>query len=223
MATLNPRDETQARAEQERLAGRVRLAPAQPLPATVCGVDVSYTKDSDRAVAAAVVVDSATLEVVEQATVVGRPSFPYVPGLLSFRELPLVLQALAELAEPPEMVVADGHGFAHPTRLGLASHLGLEINRPTIGCAKTAFVGDHADPQPQRGAWAEITDGGQVIGHVVRTQTNVKPVYVSPGHLIDFASARDIVLALAERYRLPETTRHADQLSRRVLADVEPV
>lgn len=238
--------EADARAEQRRLARLVRLTPAQELPEVICGVDVSYSTgsgsmvgsdttgdtvrtpddgtdgvtDGGLAVAAAVVVDVATHDVVDQATTVGRPGFPYVPGLLSFRELPLILDALGKLETLPPMVVADGHGYAHPARFGLACHLGVEIDRPTIGCAKTPFVGGHGEPGPDRGAWADIIDGDEVIGSVLRTRAEVKPVYVSPGHLIDLPSARAAILALTGRYRLPETTRGADQLSRRVLADL---
>ncbi len=164
------------------------------------------------------VLERATLRVIDSATVVGSSDFPYIPGLLSFRELPLAMAAIEKLSIEPELIVADGHGYAHPARLGLACHLGIEIDLPTIGCAKTSFIGEHGEPGLERGAWADITDGGEVIGSVVRTRHGVKPLYVSPGHLIDFESARLAILALAPTYRLPETTRAADRLSRQVLA-----
>jgi deoxyribonuclease V len=209
-----------ALAEQRELARLVRLGPARPLPATVVGVDVSYRRGSDAAAAVAVAIDSATLELVDRADAVGQSSFPYVPGLLSFKELPLILAAVSRLRNRPELLVADGHGYAHPARFGLACHLGVETGIPTIGCAKTMFVGDHGPLGEERGDWTEIVDGGEVVGHALRSRAGVKPIYVSPGHLIDFDSARDIVLALCRTYRLPETTRQADHRSRRLLRDL---
>lgn len=208
-----------ARAEQRRLAARVRLGPSRSLPPAVVGVDVSYGIDDDVAVAVAVALDTATFAVVDQSTAVGAPEVPYVPGLLSFRELPLVLAALRDLDTSPQLIVVDGHGYAHPARFGLACHLGVELGVATIGCAKTPFVGTFDEPGPERGAWADIVvEDGEVVGSALRTRIGVKPVFVSPGHLIDGSSARAIVLALSPRYRLPETTRQADQLSRRALA-----
>lgn len=199
----------------------MRLRPLRSVPSVVVGVDVSYGADDHVAVAAAVAVDTESFEVVEQATVVGAPTFPYLPGLLSFRESPLALAALGRLTVEPELIVADGHGYAHPARFGLACHLGVVLDVPTVGCAKTPFFGTHDEPGTERGAWTPIVaDGGEVVGSALRTQTGVKPVFVSPGHLIDVAGARTIVLTLSPRYRLPETTRQADHLSRRALGSV---
>ena len=218
----NVRSVEMAREEQSRLATRVRLTPGLDMPQLVCGVDVSYAVDDSTAVAAAVVIDSKTFEVTETSLATGMPKFPYVPGLLSFRELPLSLDAIRGLSTVPELIVVDGHGYAHPQRLGLASHLGLIVNRPTIGCAKTDFVGVHAEPGEDRGEWTPITEAetGEVLGTVLRTRAGVKPVFVSPGHLVDVASAREIVLGLCPRFRLPETTRAADHLSKIVLAEI---
>ncbi len=218
MPNIPPSPEA-ARAEQRRLAAQVTHGPARVMPPVACGVDVSYPVGDGSAVAVAVTIDTASLETVEVARAVGRPAFPYEPGLLSFRELPLVVEALAGLGTVPNLVVADGHGYAHPARLGMASHLGVITGIPTIGCAKTMFVGHHGQLGPERGAQVDIVDDDEVVGSALRTQTNVKPVYVSVGHQIDLPSARAIVLALASRYRLPETTRRADQLSRQYLAD----
>ena len=217
---LNVSNADEARAEQARLATQVRLTPSQKMPPLVCGVDVSYATDDSPAAAAAVIIDTKTFEVVEKSLVTGHPEFPYVPGLLSFRELPLALDAIAKLSTVPELAVVDGHGYAHPQRFGLASHLGVMIDRPAIGCAKTSFVGVHTEPGENRGEWTPITDAttGELLGTVLRTRTGVKPVFVSPGHLIDVTSAREIVLGLCPRFRLPETTRAADQLSRQALA-----
>jgi deoxyribonuclease V len=206
-----------ARAEQQELAQLVKLGPARQLPPTVVGVDVSYEAGTDVAVAVAVTLNSVTLEVIDWASATGSPSYPYVPGLLSFRELPLILDAVDGLRDLPELLVADGHGYAHPARFGLACHLGVKTGIPTIGCAKTSFFGEHEPAGNEKGDWSEILDDRELIGQTVRTRTGVKPVYVSPGHLIDFDSSRKLILALCPTYRIPETTRQADGLSRRML------
>jgi len=143
--------------------------------------------------------------------------FPYEPGLFAFRELPPLLAALERLDRGPDVLVCDGHGLAHPRRFGLACHLGVLTGLPTFGVAKTRFVGTHAVPAAARGSSAPLVDAGEEVGAVLRTQDGVKPVYVSAGHRIDLAHACRLTLALTPRYRLPETTRHADRLSRAAL------
>ncbi|WP_031070280.1 endonuclease V [Streptomyces sp. NRRL WC-3742] len=217
-----PTTETQALAEQERLRPLVRAHDDGELPGRlIAGVDVAYDDEHDLVAAAAVLLDRDTLDVVEQATAVGRIAFPYVPGLLAFRELPAVLDALAALKQTPDTVVCDGYGLAHPRRLGLASHLGVHTGLRTLGVAKTPFTFDHTDPGPERGASSPLTDPatGEEVGRAVRTRPGVKPVYVSVGHRIGLDTAVRTTLALATRYRIPETTRHADSLCRRALAD----
>ncbi|MGF1428830.1 endonuclease V [Kitasatospora sp. LaBMicrA B282] len=216
-----PRTEDAALAEQQRLRPLVDPHGSAPLPgALVAGVDVAYDDERDLVAAAAVLLDSATLEVVEESTAVGRVAFPYLPGLLAFREIPAVVDALAGLRRQPELVVCDGYGLAHPRRLGLASHLGVLTGLRTLGVAKSPFVFDHADPAAERGAWTPLLDRatGEEVGRAVRTRAGVKPVFVSVGHRIGLTEAVDCVLALSPRYRLPETTRHADSLCRRALA-----
>lgn len=185
----------------------------------VAGVDVAYASSvSPTLVAAAVVVLSfPSLSVVTSATASGVSEFPYVPGLLAFRELPFVLAALADLDATPDVIVCDGYGIAHPRRFGLASHLGVLTGIPCFGVGKTAFIGTHSTVDSRRGAWSSLVDGSDVIGAAVRTQPGVKPVYVSAGHLIDLPSAIELTLELAPNYRLPETTRQADRLSRSAL------
>ena len=190
-----------------------------PLPRTVVGLDVTYEVDSDRAIAAAVVVDVATLTVEEVATAAGTSPFPYVPGLLAFREIPLLLTAIERLSAPPALVVCDGYGLAHPRRFGLASHLGVLLDVPAFGVAKTAFVGDFDEPGAIRGSCSELVDGGEVVGQVVRTRTGVKPVFVSAGHRISLADCNDLTVRLSGRYRIPEPTRQADILSRRAFRE----
>ncbi len=182
---------------------------------TVAGLDSAY--DDTGAVAAAVVVLSAhTLDSVTSAVAHGVADFPYVPGLLAFREIPATLAALEKLDSAPDLLVCDGQGLAHPRRFGLACHLGLLTGVPTIGVAKTVW-GEYAEPGPERGASTDITIDGAVVGRALRTRTGVKPVFVSVGHRIDLDTACAQVLALTPRYRLPETTRLADQLCRAAL------
>ncbi|MFQ3171305.1 MAG: deoxyribonuclease V [Oleispira sp.] len=181
----------------------------------IAGVDVAYIKNSDDLIAAVVVLDASTLEVVEQAVVEDKATFPYVPGLFSFRELPSLLKAFAKLECTPDLVVCDGQGFAHPRRFGLACHLGLVLDVPAIGCGKSRLLGEFEDVADERGERSLLVDGYEVIGHVLKTQRNVNPVYVSIGHRIDLDTASGWVLKLAPKYRLPETTRMSDQLVKR--------
>ncbi|GIH81351.1 endonuclease V [Planobispora longispora] len=217
MKVRAPRTAAEAEAIQDELRPLLDLTGPGPLrPATVAGVDVAY--DGDRLAAAVAVLDGTTLEVVEEVTVTGRTAFGYVPGLLAFRELPALLDALDRLTVVPELVVCDGYGLAHPRRFGLACHLGVLTGLPSIGVGKTAFVGGCAEPGPERGSWTDLTLDGDVVGRVLRTRDGVKPVYVSVGHRVDLDTACRNVLRLTPAYRLPETTRVADRLSRAALA-----
>jgi deoxyribonuclease V len=156
-----------------------------------------------------VVLDARTLETVETAGVRDRARFPYVPGYLSFREAPSVLRAFRKLERAPDLLMCDGHGRAHPRRFGLACHLGLWLDLPTIGCAKSRLIGTHAEPGRRRGCHRPLLDEGEVVGEVVRTRDGVRPVYVSVGHRIDLATARAWVIRLARAARLPEPIREA--------------
>ncbi len=204
--------EAEARAEQDRLRSRVIIEPGPSAPATVAGLDVAY--DGDRLAAAVVVLDARDLTVRDTAVVLGTPAFPYVPGLFAFREVPALLEALAKLTVRPEVLVCDGHGLAHPRRFGLASHLGVLTGLASLGVGKTRLIGEFAPVGPRRGDRSPLIDAGETVGAVLRTQDGVKPVFVSPGHRMDLASACDLTLALAPRYRLPETTRAADRACR---------
>ena len=198
----------EARELQSRLRDRIIEEDRFGEVSTVGGVDVSYDLRSPHLFAAAVVLDARTLEPIESVGVRGKALFPYVPGYLSFREAPAALDAIGRLRHPPDLLICDGHGRAHPRRFGLACHLGMWLDMPTIGCAKTRLVGTHAEPGPRRGAHRRLVDGGEVIGEVVRTRDGVKPVYVSVGHRVSLETARRWVLRLS-RTRLPETTRAA--------------
>ncbi|EWM15731.1 endonuclease V [Kutzneria sp. 744] len=206
---------------EEAVALQLRMAPlvdphppADFRPRTAAGLDVAYAED--RLCAAVVVVDLASLETVDQAVVPGVTDFPYVPGLFAFRELPALLRALERLTTSPDLLICDGQGVAHPRRFGLASHLGVVTGLPSIGVAKTP-MGHYDPPGPERGDWTELRDGDDVVGRALRTQREVKPLFVSIGHRTDLDTASDLVLRLAPRYRQPETTRRADHLCRAAL------
>jgi deoxyribonuclease V len=215
-----PGPESVAEAErvQQGIAARVRI-PTEPVPPprTVAGLDISYVKDSERVSAAAVVVDTGTLDVLEETVVEGTAAFPYVPGLLAFREIPMLLRALESLTIPVDLLLCDGQGLAHPRRCGVACHLGVLTGLPAVGCAKNHLVGEHDEPGPTRGDRAALRDGTEVLGCALRTQDGVRPVYVSPGHLIGVDQAADVVLGLCARFRLPEPVRRADHISRQAL------
>lgn len=204
---------------QRDLAGRVERGDRLGKVSRVAGVDVSYHAATDRLAAAAVMLDAVSCEVLETQIVFGRPAFPYVPGLFSFRELPPVLEAMGRLSALPDLVICDGHGIAHPRRFGLACHLGVWTGLPAIGCAKTRLTGRYDMPGPERGDRSPLIDRGEEIGAVVRTRRHVAPVFVSAGHRVSLETAVDWVLRLAPRYRLPETTRLADRLVGEALRD----
>jgi len=199
---------------QSRLRSQIervdRLAP----PVTVAGIDVAYGRRGGPAHAAAVLFDLATLASLEQAEATVATAFPYVPGLLSFREGPAAAAAIGSLSLKPDVLMCDGQGIAHPRRIGIASHLGLVLDLPAIGVAKSRLIGTHEEPGPNRGDWTPLLDGGDLIGAVVRTRANVRPVFVSIGHRVSLETAIAIVLACTRRFRLPEPIRAADRLSR---------
>ena len=177
----------------------------------VAGVDVAYQKEGDKLVAAVVVLDAVTLQVVETVMAEDVAVFPYIPGLFSFRELPSLIKAFEKLEHVPDLVVCDGQGLAHPRRFGLACHLGVVFDIPTIGCGKTRLIGEANVPAETRGSLEALIDNDEVVGNVLRTQNGVNPIYVSVGHRISLKTACDWVLRLSPKYRLPETTRMADQ------------
>ena len=180
---------------------------------TVAGVDTWYRDDN--AYAAVVVMNLADLKILEEAMAAKPVQFPYIPGLLSFREGPVILKALHKLKKPPDLLMIDGQGIAHPRRFGIACHIGVLLDKPSIGCAKTRLVGDYKEPQSNRGSTSFLTDGGETIGAVVRTRTNVKPLFVSIGHRMDLNASIRVVLKSCRGYRLPEPLRRADHLSRK--------
>ncbi|MHC4506428.1 MAG: deoxyribonuclease V [Planctomycetota bacterium] len=208
----------QARALQERLRGRVVAEDRLGQVRRVAGVDVSYDRGSPVLYAAVVVLDARTAEPVETAAARAEARFPYVPGYLSFRELPAALEAFEKLRQRPDLVICDGHGRAHPRRFGLASHLGVWLDVPSIGCAKSVLVGEFREPGARRGCHTRLRVDGETVGEAVRTRDDVKPVFVSVGHRVSLETARRWVLRLARRARLPETTRAAHREVNRLRA-----
>lgn len=220
-----PTDAPAARALQRALAGQVVGTPPDGFePRLVAGVDAAFPRSGGRrgagreCAAAAVVWDLAERRVVEERVVRLPVTFPYVPGLLSFREGPAVLAALAALDSPVECVLCDGQGRAHPLRFGLACHIGLLAGLPSIGCAKSRLVGDWAPPGERRGRRAPLVHRGELVGTVLRTRDGVRPVFVSAGHLMDLPTAERIVLRCGAGFRLPEPVRRADAAAGRLSA-----
>jgi deoxyribonuclease V len=208
---LTPREAVEL---QKQLRAQVRIEPLKRKIETVAGADISFNKFSPVVYAGLVVLRLPTLEVVEEVGVVSETRFPYVPGLLSFRETPSVLEAWAKLKTEPDAVMFDGQGIAHPRRVGIASHVGLLIDRPTFGCAKSVLVGRYEEPAHGRGHWTPLVDpkNGETVGAALRTKDKVQPIFVSPGHLIDLAGALELTLACDGGYRQPEPTRRAHLL-----------
>jgi deoxyribonuclease V len=201
----------EAAALQERLAERVRAVPIRKTIRRIAGLDCAFSKDHRRIGAVIVVLSFPDLEIAETVQAADEVRFPYVPGLLSFREAPVCLKAAEKLKCRPDVFLVDGQGYAHPRRLGLASHLGLFLDRPTIGCAKSRLIGTYKEPAPQKSSMTPLYDETEIIGAVLRTRTNVKPLFVSVGHLCTVDEAIEITLQCTTRYRLPEPTRLAHQ------------
>lgn len=203
----------QAVARQRELAARVRITALTARVRRLAAVDCAIDRVTGGIRAAAVRLAWPGMARLAEATAVAEAVVPYIPGLLSFRELPAVLMALERLPERPDLVLCDGQGIAHPRRFGIASHLGVETGLASIGVGKSRLVGVHAEPGPARGDWTPLTDSGVRIGGVLRTRAGVRPLYVSPGHRVDHDDALNWVLATLGRYRLPEPIRAADRLA----------
>ena len=207
----------EAVALQRELRDRLVLRPPPGFaPRLVGGADVSLDRDDPRGWAGIAVIDRSTMDTVDEATATAEISFPYVPGLLSFRELPILERVWERLRVRPDVLVFDGQGYAHPRRFGLACHGGVLFDVPSVGCAKTLLVGRHGALGEERGARAELVDRGEVVGVALRLRAGVKPVYVSPGHRMDVPTAVEVVLAVSAGFREPETTRRAHRLVNRV-------
>jgi deoxyribonuclease V len=201
---------------QNRLAEKVRIAAIRKKPQIIAGLDCAFSKDEKRILAVAVVMKLPSLEIIEVRDECLEVKFPYIPGLLSFREAPVCIEAVRKLKNAPDLFIIDGQGIAHPRRLGLASHLGLFFDKPTIGCAKSRLIGTFKEPAAQKGKYSLLKDKDETIGAVLRTRTNVKPVFVSVGNQCTLEDAIDLTLACITTYRLPEPTRLAHQIVSRL-------
>lgn len=197
---------------QERLSRLVRITPFRGLPRFVAGVDAAFS--DTHVFGAACLYRLPELTCIEQATSVRKLLFPYVPGLLSFREGPAIMAALDRLKQKPDAILADGQGIAHPRGIGIASHIGVLLDIPTIGCAKQRLVGEYREPGTKRGNWEALLYKDMLVGAVLRTRDKVKPLFISPGHRMDIDSAIRIVMACLGKYRIPEPVRCADMLSK---------
>jgi deoxyribonuclease V len=205
----------EAIAIQEQLRERVLLEDDLGPVSFVAGVDVGFEQEYTITRAAIAVLAFPSLELVTHAIARRPTTFPYIPGLLSFRETPAVMDALQQLETRPDLLLCDGQGVAHPRRFGIACHIGVLSGLPTIGVAKSRLIGQHQEPPDERGAWQPLHDHGDIIGAVLRTRAGTKPLYISPGHRVSLDTAIDYVMRCAPRYRLPETTRHAHRLASR--------
>ncbi len=203
---LSPKE---AVALQRELRDQIQLEPLTTPIRFLAGADLSYDKHSDVFHAGIVVLRYQDLEPVAYAGLSSRAPFPYIPGLLSFREIPSLLEAWENLPLRPDLVICDGHGIAHPRRMGIAAHFGLVTGSPAIGCAKKILIGDFIEPKLEKGSYEPIIHQGETIGYALRSKDRVKPVFVSPGHLITLEQSRQVVLHCCRKYRLPEPTRQA--------------
>ncbi|MEN6384366.1 MAG: deoxyribonuclease V [Phycisphaerales bacterium] len=202
----------EAIALQKKMAGSVIYSKFDKKINTVAGLDCSFSKDKKNIIACIIVLSAENFEIIEASYCVQKVSFPYIPGLLSFREAPACLAAAEKLKITPDCVIVDGQGIAHPRRFGVACHLGLFLDIPTIGCAKSRLIGEFENPGARKGARSEMIDKDEIIGSVVRTRDNVKPVFVSVGHKCRLEDAIRIVLECCQKYRIPEPSRLAHQM-----------
>ena len=198
---------------QKQLKDQVKTHLTLRHPQRIAGVDVAYLPETGQSVATVVVVSSTDFETVESAVAQMKTPFPYIPGLLSFREIPPILKALEQLSDLPDLILVDGHGQAHPRRFGIAAHLGLWLKHPTIGIGKSRLCGEFRQPGNQKGSCTDLVHKGAVIGRVLRTRTGVKPVFVSVGYGLPLQDCVHWTLALTPRFRLPEPIRRADKLA----------
>ncbi len=207
--SLTPKEAVEAQKEWRSL---VRIQPLTQTINTIAGADISFNKFSEVIYSGIVVLSLPDLRIVETASIRSTAKFPYVPGLLSFRETPSFMECWEMLKTKPDVLMLDGQGIAHPRRFGIACHIGLLLNLPTIGCAKSILVGRHGELGPEAGSSSPLIDKGEVVGVALRTKKKVAPVYISPGHMMDLNSAVDLTLLSVTKYRQPEPTRQAHLL-----------
>lgn len=204
-------DPAEAKRLQIKLRQQIEITPLTKEVKTVAGADISFDRGSDMMHAAIVVLELSELNLVARSLVSDVTSFPYIPGLLAFREMPVLLKAWNQLKVKPDVLIMDGHGLAHPRRMGIATHFGIEVDYPTVGCAKNILTGSHGDLDLRKGEYVPLKDGDERVGMVLRSRTNVNPVYISPGHKLSFDDTYSIVMKSLTKYKLPRTTRLAHQ------------
>jgi deoxyribonuclease V len=211
---------SEAKAVQSALKDKVKIILLQQTPEYIAGVDAAFPENEVLAVAC--LYRYPELFLVEETIAVTEVSFPYIPGFLSFREGPAIIEAIQKLTIKPDLILVDGQGIAHPKGLGIASHIGVLVGIPTIGCAKSRLVGEYKEPGFRKGAWSPLQYDGKVVGAVLRTRDHVRPLFVSPGHCIDLKTSIEIVLGCTGKYRIPEPLRRADLLSKKNRKQIPP-
>lgn len=209
-----PRDREKAKKIQAYLVKRLSIKPLEKAPSYIAGVDAAFL--GDKIISTACLYKFPELVPVEENYAVGEVGFPYIPGMLSFREGPAVIGCVEGLKTRPDLIIFDGQGIAHPLGLGIAACVGMILDIPSIGCAKSRLVGEYSEPKKKKGSWSPLEYKGNTVGAVLRTQTGVKPVFVSPGHRIDLTDSIDIIMRSLGKYRLPEPVRRADMLSKKI-------
>lgn len=211
--TIKP---AEAKKLQEELRQQISLDPLPQAPELVAGADISFSRGSDTMHAAIVVLRLPELKPVSRSLVSDDTAFPYISGLLAFREMPVLLKAWKQLQQKPDVLILDGHGIAHPRRMGIATHFGIEVDQPTIGCAKNVLIGTHGTLGTKKGEYTELVEEQETIGIVLRSRTNVNPIYISPGHKLSLGDAYSIIMKTLTKYKLPQTTRLAHQLANKL-------
>jgi len=209
-----PKDIKKARMIQEILKDKVKITPLKKSPKYIAGVDAAFLHD--KVIGVACLYKYPDLILTEEVYAVTEVLFPYIPGFLSFREGPAIIKAIKGLKTKPDVIIFDGQGIAHPRGLGIASHIGVLLDLPTIGCAKSRLIGEFREPGPKKGNWSFLRYNGKIAGAVMRTKDNVRPLFVSPGNRIDLRGSLDIVLGCIRKYRIPEPLRRADFISKKI-------
>jgi deoxyribonuclease V len=213
-----PKTIFEAKAVQSTLKNKVRIIPLRKKPRYLASVDAAFT--GDRVIGAACLYRYPEIMLVDETYAELSNLFPYVPGFLSFREGSVIIKSIGKLPIKPDLILFDGQGIAHPLGLGLASHMGVVLNIPAIGCAKSRLVGEYKEPKMEKGSWSPLLYNGNVVGAVLRTKDSVRPLFISPGHRIDLQTSIEIVLKCITKYRIPEPLRRADFLSKRIKREI---
>lgn len=208
-----PKDLTGARKIQEILKEKVKIIPLEKNPGFIAGVDAAFSKDGNKAIVVASLYRYPEMTLIEDSFAIAAVSFPYIPGFLTFREGQAIIEAVKGLKTKPDLILFDGQGIAHPKGMGIATHIGILLDIPTIGCAKSRLVGEYEEPGSKKGSWSPLIYNGKTVGTVLRTRDNVRPLFVSPGHRVDLEGSIEIILACITIYSIPEPLRRADHIS----------